>query len=253
MQLFDLTGRTALITGGGRGIGLALARGLGQAGARLLLNGRDLARLEEACAALHADGIAAEPADFDVTDRAAVNASIDRIEGQGRPIDILINNAGIQHRAPLHDFPAEAFDRLVATNLTAVFTVAQAVARHMIPRGAGKIIQIASIQTALARPTIAPYTATKGAVANLTKGMAADWARLGLNCNALAPGYIATEMNAALLADAEFSAWVDRRAPAGRWGRVEDLVGAAIFLASDASAYVNGQTIFVDGGMSVTV
>jgi gluconate 5-dehydrogenase len=253
LSLFDLTGRRALITGAGRGIGLALAQGLARAGAEVVLNGRDLDRLDQAAASIRAEGLAARTLPFDVTDRAAVIAAIDGFEAEGNAIDILVNNAGIQHRAPLHDFPAEAWDRVIATNLTAVFTVAQAVARHMIPRGRGRIINIASLMSALARPTVAPYTATKGAVSNLTKGMAADWARLGLNCNAIGPGYIATEMNAALIADAEFSAWVGKRTPAGRWGRAEELQGACIFLASDAASYLNGQTIFVDGGMSVTV
>jgi gluconate 5-dehydrogenase len=190
---------------------------------------------------------------FDVTDHAAVKEAVDRFEAEVGPIDILVNNAGMQHRAPLEDFPAEAFERLMAANVSSVFNVGQAVARHMIGRGRGKIINIASVQTALARPTIAPYTATKGAVGNLTKGMATDWARHGLQCNAIAPGYFETPLNAALVADPDFTAWLSKRTPAGRWGKVEELVGASIFLASDASSFVNGHILYVDGGITASL
>jgi gluconate 5-dehydrogenase len=159
----------------------------------------------------------------------------------------------MQHRAPLDEFPADAFERLLQTNVASVFHVGQACAVHMIGRGAGKIINIASVQTALARPGIAPYTATKGAVANLTKGMATDWARHGLQCNAIAPGYFDTPLNAALVADATFSTWLENRTPARRWGRVEELVGAAVFLSSAASSFVNGHTLFVDGGITASL
>jgi len=159
----------------------------------------------------------------------------------------------MQHRAPLEDFPADAFEKLLQTNIASVFHVGQACARHMIGRGAGKIINIASVQTALARPGIAPYTATKGAVGNLTKGMATDWARHGLQCNAIAPGYFETPLNAALVADPDFTEWLSRRTPAGRWGKVEELVGVAVFLASPSASFVNGHTLFVDGGISVSL
>jgi gluconate 5-dehydrogenase len=248
-QLFDLSGRRALITGSSQGIGFALAEGLAGAGAQVVLNGRDGAKLAAAAARIPGAGMLA----FDATDHAAVRTAIDAFEAAGNPIDILVNNAGMQHRAPLEDFPAEAFEQLLQTNIASVFHVGQAVARHMIARGRGRIINIASVQTALARPAIAPYTATKGAVGNLTKGMATDWAKYGLNCNAIAPGYFDTPLNAALVADPAFSAWLEKRTPAGRWGKVEELQGACIFLASDAASYLNGQTIFVDGGMSVTV
>ncbi len=249
MRLFDLTGRRALITGSSQGIGFALAKGLAAAGAEVVLNGRDRARLAQA-----AGGIpGAMTLAFDATDHAAVRGSIDAFEADVGPIDILVNNAGMQHRAPLEDFPAEAFERLLQTNIASVFHVGQAVARHMIGRGHGKIINIASVQTALARASIAPYTATKGAVGNLTKGMAADWARHGLQCNALAPGYFDTPLNAALVADPAFSAWLEKRTPAGRWGRVEELVGACIFLASDASSFVNGHVLYVDGGITASL
>ena len=247
--LFDLTGRRALITGSSQGIGLALARGLAEAGAGIVLNGRDPARLAEA-----AEGISgAHALPFDVTDHDAVRRAIDAFEARHGAIDILVNNAGMQFRAPLEDFPADAFQRLLQTNVASVFNVGQAVARHMIARGRGRIINIASVQTALARPSIAPYTATKGAVGNLTKGMATDWARHGLQCNAIAPGYFDTPLNAALVADADFCAWLEKRTPAGRWGRVEELVGACVFLASDAASFVNGHVLYVDGGITASL
>ena len=247
--IFDLTGRRALVTGASQGIGLALAQGQAEAGAQVVINGRDQGRAEAAAAGIPG----AEVLVFDVTDHDAVRAAVDGYEAEGKPIDILVNNAGIQHRAPLQDFPAEAFERLLQTNVASVFHVGQAVARHMIARGRGQIINIASVQTALARPGIAPYTATKGAVGNLTKGMATDWARFGLTCNAIAPGYFETPLNAALVADAEFDAWLKKRTPAGRWGRVEELQGACIFLATDAASFVNGHILDVDGGISVSL
>lgn len=248
-ELFSLSGKRALITGSSQGIGFALAKGLAAAGADLILNGRDVTKLTEA--AQHIPG--ATTLAFDATDHEAVRQAIDGFEGSTGAIDILINNAGMQHRTPLEDFPVDAFERLLQTNIASVFHVGQAVARHMIKRGAGKIINIASVQTALARPGIAPYTATKGAVANLTKGMATDWARHGLQCNAIAPGYFDTPLNAALVADPEFSAWLEKRTPAGRWGQVEELVGAAVFLSSAASSFVNGHTLYVDGGITASL
>lgn len=248
-RLFDLTGRRALITGSSQGIGFALAEGLAEAGAQVVLNGRDEGKLAAAAARI----TGAETLAFDATDHGAVRAAVDAFEAQGKPIDILVNNAGMQHRAPLEDFPAEAFERLLQTNIASVFHVGQAVARHMIARGRGKIINIASVQTALARPSIAPYTATKGAVGNLTKGMATDWAKHGLQCNAIAPGYFDTPLNAALVADPAFSAWLEKRTPAGRWGKVEELQGACVFLASDASSFVNGHILYVDGGITASL
>ncbi len=252
-SLFSLTGKRALITGSSQGIGLALASGLARAGARIVLNGRDAEKLEQAAKAQRSKGATAETLAFDVTRHDQVRNAIDGFEADHGPIDILINNAGMQHRTPLEDFPADAFERLLQTNIASVFHVGQAVARHMIARGQGKIINIASVQTALARPGIAPYTATKGAVANLTKGMATDWAKYGLNCNAIAPGYFDTPLNAALVDDPEFSDWLEKRTPAGRWGKVEELVGAAVFLSSAASSFVNGHVLFVDGGITASL
>ncbi|MCY4334413.1 MAG: SDR family oxidoreductase [Litoreibacter sp.] len=249
-DLFSLQGRRALITGSSQGIGFALAKGLAEAGAEVVLNGRDEGKLEAAAASL---GASTNMLAFDATDHEAVRSAVDGFEAGTGQIDILVNNAGMQHRTELENFPADAFERLLQTNIASVFHVGQAVARHMIGRGAGKIINIASVQTALSRPGIAPYTATKGAVGNLTKGMATDWAKHGLQCNAIAPGYFDTPLNAALVADPEFTTWLEKRTPAGRWGNVEELVGAAIFLASPASSFVNGHTLFVDGGITASL
>ncbi|WP_050523955.1 SDR family oxidoreductase [Pseudorhodobacter wandonensis] len=253
LSLFDLSGKRALITGSSQGIGFALARGLAKAGAEVILNGRDTAKLAAAAEVLRGEGATVYQLEFDATDHMVVRAAVDGFEAETGAIDILVNNAGMQHRTPLEDFPAEAFERLLQTNIASVFHVGQAVARHMIKRGAGKIINIASVQSALARPGIAPYTATKGAVTNLTKGMATDWAKHGLQCNALAPGYFDTPLNKALVDDPAFSEWLAKRTPAGRWGKVEELVGTCIFLSSAASSFVNGTTIFVDGGITASL
>jgi len=221
--------------------------------AAILVNGRDRAKVEKAAGALREAGAQASSLVFDVTDHVATREAVDGFEADFGPINVLVNNAGMQHRAPLEDFPAEAFERLLQTNVASVFHVGQAVARPMITRRAGAIINIASVQAALARPNIAPYAATKGAVANLTKGMATDWAKHGLNCNAIAPGYFVTPLNAALVNDPAFSAWLKKRTPAGRWGNVEELVGACIFLASDAASFVNGAVLYVDGGITASL
>ena len=252
-SLFDLSNKTALITGSSQGIGLALAKGLSEAGARIVLNGRDTAKLASAAGELSQLGATVHQLPFDVVDHAAVKGAVDGFEKEIGAIDILVNNAGMQFRTPLEEFPEDMFSKLLSTNVSSVFNVGQAVAGHMIGRGAGKIINIASVQTSLARPGIAPYTATKGAVGNLTKGMATDWAQHGLQCNAIAPGYFDTPLNAALVADPEFSAWLEKRTPAGRWGKVEELVGACVFLSSRASQFVNGQTIYVDGGITASL
>jgi len=252
-QLFDLSGRVALITGSARGIGFTLARGLAQAGAHVVLNARSAEALDAAVATLRAEGLVADGRVFDVTDQGGVEAAIEDIEAAIGPIDILVNNAGIQHRAPLHEFPYEAWQRLMDTNLTAVFLVGQAVARRMIPRTRGKIINICSLTSDLGRQTIAPYAASKGGVKMLTRGMCADWARFGMQVNGLAPGYITTPMNKPLMENPAFDGWLRARTPAGRWGDAEELVGAAVFLASAASDFVNGQVLIVDGGISAVL
>lgn len=248
--LFDLTGLRALVTGSSQGIGYALAEGLAQHGASVIINGRTEATVNLAVETLTANGHTATAAIFDVTKQAESEAGIARIEAEVGPIDILINNAGMQFRTPLEDFPADKWELLLSTNISSVFYVGQAVAKRMIVRGKGKIINIASVQSEMARPGIAPYTATKGAVRNLTRGMCADWAKYGIQINAIAPGYFKTPLNQALVDSAEFSGWLEKRTPAGRWGNVDELVGAAVFLSGGASSFVNGHTLFVDGGIT---
>lgn len=253
MKLFDLTGRRALVTGSAQGIGFALAEALAAAGAELVLNGRTKESLDEAAERLRANGTTVQTMLADVTDAAEVASAVSALEAEGQSIDILVNNAGIQRRKPLDEFEVEAWRELMRTNLDSVFYVSRAVAPHMISRGYGKIINVGSVQCELARPSIAPYTASKGAVKNLTKGMCADWAKYGLQINAIGPGYFATPLNAALVADPEFDGWLRKRTPAGRWGDLEDLHGAMVFLASGASDFVNGQTIYVDGGILAVI
>ena len=253
MKLFDLTGRIALITGSSQGIGLALAQALGAAGARVVLNARTAGKLEQACAALRAQGVVADAAAFDVTDADAVDAGVARVEANIGAIDILVNNAGMQHRGAFAEFPTDAWHRITTTNIDSVFFVGRAVAQRMIPRGRGKIINVCSVQSELGRPGIAPYAATKGAVKMLTKGMAIDLGKHGIQVNGLGPGYFKTELTQALVADTAFTAWLNGRTPSGRWGDVEELGGAAIFLASDASSFVNGHILYVDGGITASL
>ena len=250
--LFDITGRTALVTGSSRGIGFALARGLLEAGATVVLNGRDEAALKAAASEL-SDRSGHSPvhtAAFDVTDGPSVAAGIADVEERVGPLDILVNNAGMQLRAPLLEFTDADWHRVLNTNLTSAFLVGREAARGMVERGHGKIINICSLQSEVVRPGIAPYAATKGALKMLTKGMCADWGPSGVQVNGLGPGYIETELTAPLVQDEEFSAWVRRRTPAGRWGRTDDLVGGMLFLASPASDFVSGQILYVDGGMT---
>ncbi len=253
LSQFSLQGKRALVTGSSRGIGFAIAAALAGAGADIVLNGRDTAALGEAAANLAAGGARARGVAFDVTHAEGVREAVAHIEAEIGPIDILVNNAGMQHRAPLEDFPEDMFARVMETNLNSVFLVGQAVARHMIPRGSGRIINICSLLSTVARRTVAPYAASKAAVANLTRAMATEWARHGINANGIAPGYFKTELNEALVADPEFNAWVEGRTPMGRWGEVAELGGAAVFLASDASSFVNGHILYVDGAFMATV
>jgi gluconate 5-dehydrogenase len=250
--LFDLSGRRALVTGSSQGIGRELAEGLAAHGAEVVLNGRDTAKLDAAAGRLAGLGFNVGRAAFDVADPAAAAAGVAAVLADG-PIDILVNNAGMQFRTPLEDFPVDKWQALLTTNVSSVFYVSQPVARAMIARGRGKIINIASVQSELARPGIAPYTATKGAVRNLTRGMATDWAKYGLQVNAIAPGYFRTPLNQALVDDPAFTAWLEKRTPAARWGGVDELVGAAVFLAGDASSFVNGHTLYVDGGITASI
>jgi gluconate 5-dehydrogenase len=253
LKLFDLSGKTALITGSSQGIGWALAKALAAAGAGVVLNGRGQQRLNDVATELAAAGHTAHAVAFDVTDPVQVQSGISHVEERIAAIDILVNCAGIQHRSPLQDFAEADWQRLMKSNLDSVFLVSQAVARRMITRRRGKIINICSVQSELGRPGIAPYAASKGAVKMLTKGMCADWAPHGLQVNGLAPGYFVTELTRPLAEDADFSGWLCKRTPAGRWGRVEELGGACVFLASPAADFVNGQILYVDGGLTAVV
>ncbi len=250
---FRLDDRLALVTGSSSGIGLALARGLAQAGASVVLNGRDPARLTSAVAALAAEGHRVQARVFDTTDRAAVEQAVDSIEAEIGPLDILVNNAGITRRAAFHELAATDWDAVLRTNVDGIFHVGQAVARRMLPRRSGRIINICSVMSEVGRPGTAAYTASKGAAKMLTKSMAIDLAPHGISVNGIAPGYFATEMTAGLAGDERFSAWVVARTPLARWGEVQDLAGAAVFLASAASRFVTGHILVVDGGLTATL
>jgi gluconate 5-dehydrogenase len=247
--LFDLSGRTALVTGSSRGLGRAIADGLAKAGARLVVNGIDPARVEASVADMRAAGHAAEGAAFDVTNEDQIVEAFARFDAAGTGIDILVNNAGIQLRKPLVEFSSTEWRKVIETNLTSAFVVGREAAKRMIPRGRGKIINIGSLASELARPTVGAYTAAKGGIRNLTRAMAVEWAASGIQANAIGPGYMLTDMNEALVNNPDFNGWLMSRIPAKRWGRPDELVGAAVFLASAASDYVNGQIIYVDGGM----
>ncbi|MBZ9681636.1 glucose 1-dehydrogenase [Mesorhizobium sp. B2-3-14] len=249
-QLFGLEGKHAFITGASRGLGLAFAEALASAGARVTIGGRKADDLKAAADKLRAAGHSITEAVIDVTDTQSVDQAIAAAETGTAPIDILVNNAGIQRRAPLETFSDADWDALMATNLDGVFKVSRAVVKGMIARQRGSIINVSSVQSVLARPSIAPYAASKGAITMLTKSMAGEWGQHGVRINAIAPGYFKTELNAALVADETFSAWLTGRTPMRRWGEVRELAGAAVFLASDAASFVNGQTLLVDGGIT---
>ena len=253
LSQFSLAGKRALITGSSRGIGFAIAAALAGAGADIILNSRDPETLGKATADLADSGARARAVAFDVTNAESVTDAVEFVERDIGPIDILVNNAGMQFRAPLEEFPEDKFERIMSANVTSVYLVGQAVAKRMIPRGAGKIVNICSLMSAVARPSIAPYAASKAAVANLTRAMATEWARHGLNVNGIAPGYFRTPLNEALTKDPEFNAWIEKRTPMGRWGDVAELGGAAIFLCSNAASFVNGHILYVDGAFMATV
>ena len=250
---FDLTGRHALVTGGGSGLGLALSQGLAAAGATVTLVGRDEDKLARAAEALPAKGDHAGFLVCDLTDRRALAGLVPAAEDARGPVEILVNNAGIQNRAPITEFPAEGWDAMIATHLTAPFLLAQSVARGMMSRGRGKIINTLSVMAELGRPTIVPYTAAKGGLRMLTRGLAAELGPHNIQVNGIAPGYFRTDMNQALIANPEFDAWVKKRTPAARWGEPHELAGLAVLLASRASDYISGQVIFVDGGLTASV
>jgi gluconate 5-dehydrogenase len=249
LKLFDLTGRTALITGSSRGLGRAFAEGLAAAGARVILNGVNAARLDQAAADLRDRGFDVLTSAFDVTDEAAIKTAFEQFDAEGVAIDILVNNAGIQFRKPMLELETADWQRVIDANLTSAFVIGREAARRMAARGHGKIINIGSVTSELARATVAPYTVAKGGIKMLTRAMAAEWGEKGIQSNAIGPGYMITDMNEALIANPEFDAWVKARTPMRRWGRPEELAGTAIYLASAASNYVSGQIIYADGGM----
>lgn len=251
--MFDLRGRTALVTGSSRGIGKALAAALARAGARVVLSGRDPSTLAATQDEFKRAGLDVATQAFDVTDESAVNAGVAAIESAVGAIDILVNNTGVQIRGPLENYSSSDFQRIVQTNLVSVFLVSKAVVQAMIRRRAGKIINVLSVNAECARYSIAPYSATKGALKMLTKGMCVDWARYNIQANGLAPGYFETDLTRTLVADADFTAWIKSRVPTGRWGQVDELAGATVFLAAPASNFVNGHVLYVDGGMTASL
>ena len=252
-DLFSLAGKNILITGSAQGIGFLLATGLGKYGAQIIINDITAERAELAVEKLHQEGIQAVAAPFNVTHKHEIDAAVEHIEKDIGPIDVLVNNAGIQRRQPFTEFPEQEWNDVIAVNQTAVFLVSQAVTRHMVERKAGKVINICSMQSELGRDTITPYAASKGAVKMLTRGMCVELARHNIQVNGIAPGYFKTEMTKALVEDEAFTAWLCKRTPAARWGDPQELIGAAVFLSSKASDFVNGHLLFVDGGMLVAV
>ena len=248
-QLFDLAGRTAMVTGSSRGLGRAMAEGLAEAGAAVVLNGADATRLAQAAAEMRAAGHTVHEARFDVTDEGQITTAFAALDAQGIEVDILVNNAGIQFRRPMVELDTADWRRVIETNLTSAFVIGREAAKRMIPRGHGKIVNIGSLTSDAARATVAPYTVAKGGIKMLTRAMTAEWAQHGIQANAIGPGYMLTDMNQALVDDPAFNAWVVGRTPSRRWGKPGELIGAAVFLASAASDYVNGQIIYVDGGM----
>ncbi|MGV1916895.1 SDR family oxidoreductase [Rhizobium sp. 22-785-1] len=248
-SIFDLKGRTALITGSSRGLGRAMAEGLAAAGARVLINGTDTSRVAQTVAEFRSAGYEADAASFNVTVEDEVKAAFEGLDAAGIAVDILVNNAGIQYRKPMVELETADWQRVIDTNLTSAFVIGREAAKRMIARGHGKIVNIGSLTSELARATIAPYTVAKGGIKMLTRAMAAEWAQHGIQANAIGPGYMLTDMNEALISNPDFDAWVKGRTPSKRWGKPEELIGTAVFLSSSASDYVNGQIIYVDGGM----
>lgn len=248
-----LDGKVAVVTGSSRGLGRTLARGLCRAGAHVVINGRNGDAVAATVAELAEEGFSVSAAAFDITDEAETHAAMQRVIEAYSRIDILVNNAGRQIRAPLEEFPLESWNEVININLTGTYLMGKAVAPHMISRGSGKIVNICSLQSELGRKTIAPYAASKGGVKMLTRAMAVEWAEHNIQVNGIAPGYFLTEMTQPLADDPKFNSWVQGRTPAGRWGNPEELVGPLLLLVSEASSFINGHVIFVDGGMSIAV
>lgn len=252
-MLFNIEGKRILITGSTSGIGNVLAEGLAQAGAFVILNGRTEKNVDQAVKSFLARGYKTSGAAFDITKAEEVELRIAELESDLGTIDVLVNNAGIQHRAPLEEFKLEDWNKVINTNLTGAFIVSQAVIKLMITRRSGKIINICSLQSELARPSIAPYSTAKGGLKMLTRSMATEWAKYNIQVNAIGPGYFKTEMTKALWENQEFDTWLRKRTPANRWGNPEELIGTLIYLSSAASSFLNGQIIYVDGGITACI
>lgn len=252
-NIFNIEERVALVTGSTGALGKTFARGLAEHGARVILNGRNREKLDQEVNLFRSEGFKVHGYCFDVTSREQVKEAVERIEKEIGPVEILVNNAGITLRAPLDEFKDEDWDAVIATNLTGAYIVAKEVVQSMIKQRSGKIINIGSVQSELGRPTIAPYAASKGGLKMLTKGMAVDWAKHNIQVNGIGPGYFKTEMTKPLYENPEFDAWLCSRTPSNRWGEPEELIGALLFLSSPASSYMNGQMIYVDGGLLASV
>ena len=250
MNLFDLTGKTALVTGASRGLGRSFANALARAGADVAVTSRDASHVHDACAEIEALGRRAIPLALDVRDGSSIRRAVERAHESLGAIDILVNNAGCNVRKKAVDVTWDDWNLVLETNLRGPFFVAQAAAAHMIPRGYGRIVNIGSVTSVQGSAGLGPYGASRGGIRQLTMSLAADWGPHGITVNCLAPGWFKTQQNAVLYEDAEWVAYLKERIPLNRPGRAEDLEGALIFLASDASAYVTGQLLLVDGGIS---
>ena len=248
-SLFDLSGKTALVTGSSRGLGYEIARGLGHAGASLIVNGRNEDTLRKAERSLRDEGLTVCSLSMDVLDENQIRERIPETEKQRGSIDILVNNAGIQRRGKLEEFDLTTWQAVLDANLTSAFLVSRQVVKGMIARNAGKIVNICSLMSEVGRQTTGPYTASKGGLKMLTRAMAAEWGSFNIQANGIGPGYFLTEMTQPLADDPDFDSWVKKRTPARRWGLPAELVGTAVYLASTASDFVNGQIIYVDGGI----
>lgn len=254
MDLFDLTGKVAIVTGGTHGLGMAIAKGLGKAGATLVINGHTPSKMEEALKEYEIAGIKAHGYLFDVTNEEQVKVHVQKIEQEVGPIDILVNNAGIIKRVPMLEMEVDDFKEVLDVNVVGSFIMAKHIVPGMIKRGGGKVINLASMMSELGRSTVGAYAAAKGGLKMLTRNMATEWARHNVQINAIGPGYFATSQTAPIRVDGHpFNDFIVNRTPAGKWGDPDELMGVGVFLASKASDFMNGQVLYVDGGILATI